>query len=83
MESNQIKPKKEYLVKIGIEFNCNLVEFIEAEIENDKKLKNHRSSLNSASNTIPVEFMDKMMDRMERMHEHMTSLMKEMISKLQ
>ena len=77
IESNQINPKKTYLLKLSNEFKCNLDDFEEAEkdITHGKvQTANSKNGLTHPSHSIPIEFADKMMARMERMHEHLTNL---------
>lgn len=82
IENNQIKPKKEYLEKLALEFQCSLEDFNSYSQESISM----QSVLNSSSqqndkDLIPVEFVEKMLDRMERMHEYMASVIKEIINK--
>lgn len=83
IERNQIKPKREYVERIAKELDVDIEVFYEADATHIQMVNNSQTNdfgQVGQFNGVPLEFVDKLLDRVERMNEYMMNTLKEVFN---
>ena len=83
IETNKVKPKRIYIDRIAKALDVDPMAFYEEDVIDNLTVKNSlliESSNSNSSYGIPLEFVEKLLDRIERMNEHMLNTLKQSLN---
>jgi transcriptional regulator with XRE-family HTH domain len=85
IENNQVRPKREYVEKIAKELDIDIEDFYEVDPTHIQMVNNSQTTSDFGQigqfNGVPLEFVEKLLDRVERMNERMVNVIKEALIK--
>ncbi len=84
IERNERKPKRQYVERIAKELDMDVDDFYEVDSTHIEMVNNNQTNdfgQVGQFNGVPLEFVEKLLDRMERMNEYMMNAVKEVLGK--